>query len=183
MAGDVGYVRYFTAFIYEFQFYRAMCLESGRYVPGDPKKPLHRCNFWGSMAAGDKLKEMLVLGASRPWKEAMMKMTGQAEMSTKAIREYFEPLEKWLVRQNEEAGVTVGWGSPDMDALCGGGSGEVEPKSEPEAEPEGGPESEPEGEPESEPESEPEGEPSTGGARGAVSGGVAALLVVVAALW
>merc|ERR1711910_149795 len=49
VAGDVGYVRYFTAFIYEFQFYRAMCLQSGRYVPGDPKKPLHRCNFYGSV--------------------------------------------------------------------------------------------------------------------------------------
>merc|ERR1711881_197208 len=54
-AGDVGYVRYFTAFIYEFQFYRALCLESGRYVPGDPKKPLHRCNFYGSREAGEKL--------------------------------------------------------------------------------------------------------------------------------
>ena len=30
VAGDVGYVRYFTAFIYEFQFYRELCLASGR---------------------------------------------------------------------------------------------------------------------------------------------------------
>ena len=30
VAGDVGYVRYFTAFIYEFQFYRQLCLESGK---------------------------------------------------------------------------------------------------------------------------------------------------------
>ena len=30
VAGDVGYVRYFTAFIYEFQFYRELCLVSGR---------------------------------------------------------------------------------------------------------------------------------------------------------
>ena len=29
VAGDVGYVRYFTAFIYEFQFYRELCLASG----------------------------------------------------------------------------------------------------------------------------------------------------------
>merc|ERR550525_2138706 len=138
VAGDVGYVRYFTAFIYEFQFYRAMCLQSGRYVPGDPKKPLHRCNFYGSVEAGDKLKEMLVLGASRPWKEAMMKMTGQPEMSTKAIREYFEPLEKWLEEQNRLAGVSVGWGATDMSRLCGGGDGRAEPetpKPEPETEP------------------------------------------------
>lgn len=47
VAGDVGYVRYFTAHIYEFQFYRELCLVSGEYVPNDIEKPLHRCNFYG----------------------------------------------------------------------------------------------------------------------------------------
>ena len=47
VAANVGYVRYFTAFIYEFQFYRSMCLASGQYDPEDPKKPLHLCNFYG----------------------------------------------------------------------------------------------------------------------------------------
>merc|ERR1712106_912532 len=118
VAGDVGYVRYFTAFIYEFQFYRALCLESGNYVPGDPKKPLHRCNFYGSMEAGDKLREMLEMGASRPWVEAMRVMTGQPEMSTKAIREYFMPLEDWLKKENKESGIEVGWGETNVDDLC-----------------------------------------------------------------
>merc|ERR1711981_975416 len=104
-------------------------------------------------------KEMLVLGASRPWKEAMMKMTGQPEMSTKAIREYFEPLEKWLEVQNKEAGVTVGWGLTDMSRLCGGGDGRARPETPPEAEPE----TEPEGEPEAEAEAEAEAEPSSKG--------------------
>ena len=49
VAANVGYVRYFTAHIYEFQFYRALCLESGEYVPNDPAKPLHRCNFFGKL--------------------------------------------------------------------------------------------------------------------------------------
>ena len=31
VAADIGYVRYFTAFIYEFQFYRELCLASGKY--------------------------------------------------------------------------------------------------------------------------------------------------------
>jgi len=133
VAGDVGYVRYFTAFIYEFQFYRALCLESGRYVPGDPKKPLHRCNFYGSREAGDKMREMLAMGASRPWKEAMQKMTGQPQMSTKAIREYFSPLEKWLDEDNKKTGVEVGWGPVNMERLCGG---DPVPEPEPESEPE-----------------------------------------------
>merc|ERR1712180_31958 len=99
---------------------------------------------------------MLVLGASRPWKEAMMKMTGQPEMSTKAIREYFEPLEKWLEEKNKEAGVTVGWGQTDMSRLCGGGDGRARPET-PQAEPETEPESEPEAE------AEAEAEPSSKG--------------------
>merc|ERR1712055_298729 len=99
VAGDVGYVRYFTAFIYEFQFYRALCLESGQYVPGDPEKPLHRCNFYGSKKAGEK-------------------MTGQRKMSTKALREYFEPLEVWLRNENEKSGVEVGWGTVDVEKVC-----------------------------------------------------------------
>merc|ERR1719184_44994 len=118
VAGDVGYVRYFTAFIYEFQFYRALCLESGQYVPGDPEKPLHRCNFYGSKKAGDKLREMLKMGASRPWPEAMEKMTGQRKMSTKALREYFEPLEVWLRNENKKSGVEVGWGTVDVEEVC-----------------------------------------------------------------
>ena len=168
IAGDLGYVRYFTAFIYEFQFYRAMCLQSGRYVPGDPKKPLHRCNFYGSVEAGNKLKEMLVLGASRPWKEAMMKMTGQPEMSTKAIREYFEPLEKWLEEQDSAAGVSVGWGETDMSRLCGWGDGRAQPET-PQAEPEPVAEPESEQEPEAEAEPESEAEPSRGGASGSAA--------------
>ena len=35
---------------------------SGKYEPGNPKKPLHLCNFYGSVEAGNKLKEMLELG-------------------------------------------------------------------------------------------------------------------------
>jgi len=118
VAGDVGYVRYFTAFIYEFQFYRAMCLESGNYVPGDPKKPLHRCNFYGSVEAGNKMREMLQMGASRPWMEAMEKMTGQRKMSTKALREYFEPLEQWLKKENKKSGVPIGFGPVNVDGVC-----------------------------------------------------------------
>ena len=38
MAGNVGYVRYFTAFVYEFQFYRTLCLISKQYDPADPLK-------------------------------------------------------------------------------------------------------------------------------------------------
>ena len=43
----------------------------GPLDPEDPLKPLHRCNFYGSKEAGNKLDSMLKLGASKPWKDAM----------------------------------------------------------------------------------------------------------------
>jgi len=118
VAADIGYVRYFTAFIYEFQFYRELCLASGKYVPGDPSKPLHQCNFYGSKAAGAKLREMLRMGASRPWKEVMEVMTGEPRMDTAAIREYFRPLEAWLEAENTRHGVRVGWDHEDSGVMC-----------------------------------------------------------------
>ncbi len=50
VAGGSGYIRYFNAHVYEFQFYRALCLVSGQYDPDDPERPLHRCNFYGQSA-------------------------------------------------------------------------------------------------------------------------------------
>ena len=118
MAANVGYVRYFTAHIYEYQFYKALCLVSKQYDPEDPEKPLHRCNFFGSKEAGDKLKSMLELGSSRPWKEAMEVMTGEPKMNTDAFREYFKPLEDWLKIENEKNGVKVGWTNPPIQEMC-----------------------------------------------------------------
>ena len=76
------------------------------------------CNFYGSVEAGNKLKEMLELGTSRPWRDAMEKMTGERKMSTKAMREYFQPLEAWLKEENRRNGVTVGWGQTDPHLMC-----------------------------------------------------------------
>jgi len=118
VAANVGYVRYFTAFVYEFQFYRTLCLISKQYDPNDPKKPLHRCNFYGSKEAGDKLDSMLKLGSSKPWKDAMEVMTGQRDMSTAAFREYFKPLEDWLISENKKKNVKVGWKNPPIEKMC-----------------------------------------------------------------
>ena len=42
---------------------------AGQYVKGDPSKPLHQCNLYGSKEAGAKLGEMLKIGTSRHWTE------------------------------------------------------------------------------------------------------------------
>jgi len=101
VAGNVPYTRYFLAYIYEFQFYRAMCRESGF------KGPLNRCTFFGSKEAGAKLAKMLEMGQRKPWPDAMEALTGQREADAGAILEYFAPLKKWLDEQNK--GMKVGW--------------------------------------------------------------------------
>jgi peptidyl-dipeptidase A len=95
------YTRYFLAHIYQFQFHRALCEAAGH------KGPLHACSIYGSKAAGDKLKAMLALGASRPWQEAMQVITGQRQADPSALLEYFEPLRKWLKEQNKAE--VCGW--------------------------------------------------------------------------
>ena len=64
------------------------------------------------------MREMLKMGSSKPWRDAMEKMTGQREMSTEAIRDYFKPLEDWLETENKQSGVKVGWGSEDVGQVC-----------------------------------------------------------------
>ena len=64
------------------------------------------------------MKKMEVLGASKPWKEAMTVMTGEPRMNTDALREYFSPLENWLKEENKKNGVTVGWDHDDNQILC-----------------------------------------------------------------
>ena len=98
---NVPYTRYFLARILQFQFYRAMCKEAG-YTG-----PLHRCTFYNSKAAGEKLNKMLAMGQSQPWPDALEALTGQRQMDASAILDYFAPLQKWLDEQNK--GQKVGW--------------------------------------------------------------------------
>jgi peptidyl-dipeptidase A len=99
--GNTPYTRYFLAHILQFQFHRALCGLAGY------QGPLNRCTIYGSAEAGAKLNEMLSLGASKPWPEALEVLTGQREMDATAILDYFAPLQEWLDQQNE--GKTCGW--------------------------------------------------------------------------
>ena len=101
VAANVPYVRYFLAHILEFQFYRALCRESGY------KGPLNRCTFYGSKKAGAKFNKMLAMGQSKPWPDALEALTGERQVDASAILEYFAPLQKWLDEQNK--GKKVGW--------------------------------------------------------------------------
>jgi peptidyl-dipeptidase A len=101
VAANVPYMRYFLADILQFQFHRALTQTAG--CTG----PLNRCSIYGSQTAGTKLNAMLEMGVSRPWQEALEKITGTKQMDATAIRDYFAPLQKWLDEQNR--GKPLGW--------------------------------------------------------------------------
>ena len=99
--GNTPYARYFLARLLQFQFYKAACDMSGW------KGPLHRCSFYGNKEVGAKLNQMLAMGASKPWPDALEVFTGTREISGKPMLEYFAPLQAWLKQQN--AGKQCGW--------------------------------------------------------------------------
>ena len=98
---NTPYARYFLAHILQFQFHRALCQAAG--IEG----PLHRCSIFESGEAGQLLKTMLEMGASRPWPDALEVISGSREMDATAILDYFAPLVEWLEEQNRER--QCGW--------------------------------------------------------------------------
>uniref|UniRef100_A0A6P4FWL6 Angiotensin-converting enzyme n=1 Tax=Drosophila rhopaloa TaxID=1041015 RepID=A0A6P4FWL6_DRORH len=52
---NIPYIKYFFSTVLQFQIYRGLCRESGQYIPGDPKKPLHQCDIYRQPAAGNIL--------------------------------------------------------------------------------------------------------------------------------
>jgi peptidyl-dipeptidase A len=101
VASNTPYTRYFLAHILEFQFYRALCRESGY------KGQLNRCTFYGSKEAGARFNKMLEMGASKPWPDALEALTGERDIDAGALLEYFAPLKQWLDEQNK--GMKEGW--------------------------------------------------------------------------
>ncbi|XXK43908.1 M2 family metallopeptidase [Porticoccaceae bacterium nBUS_17] len=99
--GNTPYTRYFLSFIMQFQFHKALCNVAGF------KGPLHECSIYDNKAAGKKLGDMLAMGQSKPWPEAMKALTGQRSMDGSAIIDYFAPLNAWLKSENE--GQQCGW--------------------------------------------------------------------------
>ncbi|KAK3605969.1 hypothetical protein CHS0354_019648 [Potamilus streckersoni] len=106
---NTPYIRYFVSFIIQFQFHKALC-QAANFTG-----PLHLCDIYNSTQAGNKLKEVLQMGSSKPWPEVMRKMTGQDKMNASAIIEYFSPLIQWLKNQNGNNGTQWSEECPKME--------------------------------------------------------------------
>lgn len=99
--GNTPYTRYFLARILQFQFYKSLCDAAGH------EGPLYQCSFHGSEEAGKRFQAMLEKGASQPWQDTLAELTGSPEMSGEPMIEYFEPLMKYLEKEN--TGKSCGW--------------------------------------------------------------------------
>ncbi|RBP53297.1 M2 family metallopeptidase [Arenicella xantha] len=99
--GNTPYTRYFLSFIMQFQFHKALCEKAGH------TGPLHECSIYQNKDAGKALGEMLAMGQSKPWPDAMEALTGQRKMDASAIIDYFAPLNAYLKEQNQ--GRQCGW--------------------------------------------------------------------------
>jgi len=99
--GNTPYMRYFLAHILQFQFHQAACEMAGN------SRPLHRCSVYGNKEVGTRFNDMMKMGSSKPWPEALDAFTGTDKMDGSAIVAYFEPLMVYLKEQNKDR--TCGW--------------------------------------------------------------------------
>ncbi|MBN3296564.1 angiotensin-converting enzyme [Amia ocellicauda] len=104
---NVPYVRYFVSFVIQFQFHEALCKAAKQ------TGSLHTCDIYNSKDAGKLLGDVMKLGFSKPWPEAMQMITGQPNMSAQALLKYFAPLITWLEQENKKNGEVLGW--PEYD--------------------------------------------------------------------
>lgn len=49
------------------------------------------------------------MGSSKSWPDALQAFTGEHEINSKAVAEYFEPLRVWLEAENKKHCVYIGW--------------------------------------------------------------------------
>nr|XP_012153313.1 PREDICTED: angiotensin-converting enzyme isoform X1 [Megachile rotundata]XP_012153314.1 PREDICTED: angiotensin-converting enzyme isoform X1 [Megachile rotundata]XP_012153315.1 PREDICTED: angiotensin-converting enzyme isoform X1 [Megachile rotundata]XP_012153316.1 PREDICTED: angiotensin-converting enzyme isoform X1 [Megachile rotundata] len=106
---NIPYIRNFVAGVLQFQLYRALCQAAGQRYVDDPRRPLHRCDFYRSPEAGRILGKIMERGSSIPWQETLQEAIGEDRLDASALREYFRPLEDWLRTENLRTGDVVGW--------------------------------------------------------------------------
>ena len=60
---------------------------------------------------------MLEMGKKKPWPYALEKMTGSKEMSVAPMKEYFQPLQEWLVKERCSKKYKIGWPEQPADGV------------------------------------------------------------------
>jgi peptidyl-dipeptidase A len=93
------YYNYALSTVIKYQLHDHICK---KVLKQDP----HACNYYGHKEVGDFLRGIMKQGATRPWRDVLKEATGEP-LSTRAMLEYFKPLDAWLDEQLK--GKPVGW--------------------------------------------------------------------------
>ncbi|XP_059058546.1 angiotensin-converting enzyme-like isoform X2 [Achroia grisella] len=96
VVSHVQYITYLISHVLEFQIMSSLCKQANH------TGPLHECSIRGVKEAGKLLSDGMALGASEDWRTVLKTMTGETELSTKGILEYFSPLELFLKEANSK---------------------------------------------------------------------------------
>ncbi|XP_050665505.1 angiotensin-converting enzyme-like isoform X1 [Leptidea sinapis] len=94
VVSHVQYITYLISHVLEFQILRSLCKKAS-YTG-----PLHECSIYGAQEAGKLLSDGMSLGASEDWRIVLRTITGETELSTDGILEYFSPLKEFLLQEN-----------------------------------------------------------------------------------
>lgn len=93
------YYSYAIATVLKFQFNDYI---ARKYL----RQPPNACNYDGNREVGAFLRGMLSAGGTRDWRALLREATGE-DLSTRAMVEYFRPLQAWLEEKNR--GRKIGW--------------------------------------------------------------------------
>jgi peptidyl-dipeptidase A len=69
-------------------------------------QPPQSCNYADNKEVGKWLNDILKKGGTEDWRKVLAEATGE-DISTRAMAEYFKPLQTWLEEQNK--GRQIGW--------------------------------------------------------------------------
>jgi peptidyl-dipeptidase A len=106
-AATKTHVNDFPAYYYSYAVAKVITYQLNDYIARRILKadPRH-CTYAGNREVGAFLTGMMRKGATQDWRTVLREATGE-ELSTQAMVEYYQPLMKWLERQNR--GRRIGW--------------------------------------------------------------------------
>ncbi|KAL0832181.1 hypothetical protein ABMA28_001636 [Loxostege sticticalis] len=94
VVSHVQYITYLVSHVLEFQILMSLCRRANH------TGPLHECSIYGVKEAGKLLSDGMSLGASEDWRKVLQVMTGETELSSAGILEYFAALQNFLKDEN-----------------------------------------------------------------------------------
>ncbi|XP_063827390.1 angiotensin-converting enzyme-like isoform X1 [Ostrinia nubilalis] len=95
VVSHVQYITYLVSHVLEFQILMSLCRRANH------TGPLHECSIYGVKEAGKLLSDGMSLGASEDWRTVLKVMTGDTELSSAGILEYFSALRDFLKEENK----------------------------------------------------------------------------------